>query len=432
MPSLENELRRYGDVLDDVASHTGQAPELATAARTRRAARTAFVAVAAVVVVSLIAVGLNTRSTKAPTPATSPIVGPTTTVATTTVTTTAADAEKAAAQAEAEARAARDRAAAAAWIGSHGGHVVDLHSADGIAMSQAAFYVVSDELDTNPAATFSRVDRKTLSVVSVRRTRSGSFHVAGGAVYLMAGTGPSAWMLQRLDPDTLRPLWTVPFTGENGPGDPSVAAGPTAVWVSFGNRLEELDGQSGRLLRSLAASMTDPNIGASIALDPTGRILWVGYGDGGGGTEPIETRDARTGARLVFNPQGAGSLGAPLLAATEAGAWVTYRSGMNGGASFFRAGDLKHVADLVVGGVPSFTGGVVVAPVGGTLWAGTFGFLACADSRTGQSLRTLRSSTSDAPYPNVFAIAADSTNVAVSINGTLGIFRPHDLCPNAK
>ena len=114
MPSLEEELRRYGDVLDDVAGGSGEPDELTTVAGTRRATRTALVAVAVVVVVSLIALASTARSTRKPSPATSPVVSPTT--ATTTDAAEARQAEARGAAAAAAARHARVDAEAAAWI----------------------------------------------------------------------------------------------------------------------------------------------------------------------------------------------------------------------------------------------------------------------------------------------------------------------------
>lgn len=81
MPRLEAELRRYGAVLDRSAASTGQAVELVTAPRSRRVTRTVrtvFAAFAVVVVAIVIAVAMSTRSTKEPSPATSPTVTPST------------------------------------------------------------------------------------------------------------------------------------------------------------------------------------------------------------------------------------------------------------------------------------------------------------------------------------------------------------------
>ena len=427
MPTLEDQLRRYGDVLDDVAVRAGQPVELATAARPRRAARTAIVGAAVVAVVSLIAVVSSTRSTHEPSPATAPIVAATTTTRT--------EAEKAAAQAEAERKAAIAKAEAEAayarseaWIREHHGQVVDLHYVYDIAMSDRAFYVVSSPDLGATAPSVSRVDRRTLRIVARPMTTAtgASIQVSGTAVYLLAHLRSGSEQLQRLDPETLRPVWTIPLIDGGGPLGPTVAGGPDTVWVSLGHRLQQLDGQSGRVIRSLASSATDSNVGASIALDPTGATLYVAYGDGGGGQEAIETRDAHTGTRLQFNAAGASALGGPLVFPTGAGAWIAFRGGMNGGASFYRASDVKRSAELILNGTSGFSGGVTLAPAGDTLWVGNDEFVACADARTGRGLNEVKR---DASNINIFSIAADSTSVAVTVNGTLGIFKPHDLCP---
>jgi hypothetical protein len=421
MPTLEDQLRRYGDVLDGVAHRTGEPVELAVAARPRRAASTALVAVALVVLASLIAVVASTRSTHEPSTGTSPNVAPTTTLSTSVPTTVDPT----------RAEAARQRAASAAWVRDHGGRVVDVNSVGDIAMSSRALYVLSvTNSDASPPTTLSRVDRQSMRVVSVGEKGAIDVSVGGDAVYLVKDLRSQS-TVERLDPETLLPLWTVRV----GSGTPDfavqIAADADAVWVGFDNQLEQLDPQSGAVRRGIASSTADPNVGESIALDPTGNILYVVYGQGGGAIEPIEMRDAHSGARLALNPDGPGGLGPPQIAVTDVGVWVAYRTGMNGEASFFRANDLKRGADLVVDGTPTFGMGVELATASGTLWVGNTLFIACTDAHTGQSLN--RVSSDNARNLDAYSIVADDTSVAVGIRGTtLGVFKPHDLCPEAK
>jgi hypothetical protein len=289
--------------------------------------------------------------------------------------------------------------------------------------------VLSDVNSADPAETLSRVDRTTGRIVSVQEPAAQTVTTGGTAVYLLSSPASLQWQIQRLDPDTLRPIWTVPISGSTGDG-PGFTAGSGVVWVSTGNRLEQLDAQSGTVRESRALSVD--NLDTSLALDPTGRLLYVVYGDTGGGTEPIEVRDASSGARLEFNPRGAASVGATDAVATTGGVWVSYRTGMNGAASFFRARDLGQSAVVTVAGMSSFGMGVGLSVFGSTLWVANVQFLACADAATGQAFAEPGQSGSNSLNLYAGPVAVDVRNAFVVIDGVLGVFSPHGLCPETK
>jgi len=416
MPTLEDQLRRYGTLLDDVAHRTDEPVSLTTGGRTRRPARTALLAVAVVAVVTLVAIATSTRSTHEPTPATTPVVGPTTTMG--------------------AAESAARRAVAKAWIEAHNGRVVDLRSVIDIAMSDRAVYVWSDDDAGDRWTTLSRVDRKTLHVTSVEVPAAAErLSVAGGALYLFTTGGqPSGWVLERLDPDTLVPRWTTPFVVPSTTRDPEVVGGSDAVWISVGHDIKQLDARSGRVLRSVNLTLADSPASAFLAVDPTGEILYVAYGADDGTTQPLQRRDAHTGQLATdptINETAAGGFVAPQIEATGAGAWVMVQTPESRGesvASLFRASDLKRIAS---------TEGTAIAgnlAFGGhTLWTANANLVACSDARTGQLIQYWGPLGSD-PSVKIYAdaIAADATRVAVSIDGTLGIFDADNLCRPEK
>ena len=171
----------------------------------RTAVRTALVAVAVVVVVSLIAVVSSTALDARARTATAPIGPNTTNPGTTTSSTTTPTPSDAQAK---------------AWITEHGGRAVDLHHSGDIAMSDRAVYTLSvTDAATSIPVMLSRVDRQTLRVVSVPAKNAVDVYVGGGAVYLVTNHRADS-SVQRLDPDSLQPLWTFPLVDPNASYSP--------------------------------------------------------------------------------------------------------------------------------------------------------------------------------------------------------------------
>jgi hypothetical protein len=245
--------------------------------------------------------------------------------------------------------------------------------------------------------------------------------------------------VSRLDPDTLRALWTVPIADASALDNATQIAGNAAmVWVSSGHEIEQLDAQSGARLRSVNLTLRTSSTQIYLTLDPNGQVLYVAYGDGGGSPQPLQKRDARTGEFSSLaptdNPTAAGGFTAPQLVATDAGVWVLVQGEHARGqltASLFRASDLKQVATLH--GTEGAPFGGALALGGHTLWTANADLVACSDARTGRLIHYWGPLGSD-PSVKTYAdsIAADATSVAVSIRGTLGIFSAHDLCPQEK
>lgn len=427
MPTLEDELRRYGELLDTAsdAAEPGHTFAVTEGSRPRRAARTALAAAAVVAIVIVVAVvasarpthevppGTSTHSTVAPTAPTTPTV--------TTASPTTTDAV--------EAWADNDRRAGNTWIQAHGGTPVALGGPFGpVTVTPRAVFAISSPAYT---PTLARIDRGTHRVTFLPLDGStASVAVGGDALYVQTNVGES-WELQRVDPDTLDVKWTVSLGGaDNVSSQQAVAGGPDFVWDSAGRHLEQRDARTGHVQRTIPLSVAKDDVDATLALSPDLRTLYVAYGDFGGGTEPIETRDAATGRRLAYRASGVGSIGLPRPTATSTGVWLSYATGMQGAATFFRAPDLRPAAALTIGNQTSFGMGVDLAVSGSTLWASNFDFVACADARTGRELNRIGPPDQEHNV-NAESIAADSTTVAVSVGGVVGIFPTHALCPQA-
>ena len=306
------------------------------------------------------------------------------------------------------------------------GQIVDLRSVIDIAMSDRAVYVWSDDDSGDKWTTLSRVDRTTLHVTSIEVVAGTErLSVASGAVYLVTTGGqPSGWVVERLDPDTLTLQWTAPFVIPSTTRDPEAVGGPDAVWVSVGHDIKQLDPRSGRVLRSVNLTPADSKANAFLAIDPTGRFLYVAYGADDGTPQPLERRDARTGQLATpgpaINETAAGGFVAPQIVATDAGAWVMVQTPEVPGqlvASLYRAGDLERIATLHGTEGTPFSGNLAFG--GQILWTANADFVACSDARTGRLTHDWGPLGADATVKiYADAIAADATSVAVNIDGT--------------
>ena len=434
MPVLEDELRRYGDLLDTAADapEPGHTFALTTDERPRRVARTVLAAAAVVVIVVLVAVLASARSTHEVAPATTPSTDAVTSTTVQTTTTPTTVTSRAAADAAAHEATLAARAEGVRWIETYGGTRVPLPDASGpLAVTPHAFLAISTGAWADSPTTLFRIDRVTHRVTSLPLGPHSSGNsvaaltVGGGALYAQTNFGEN-WQLRRIDPDTLRVLWTVSLGGSDAVStDHAVAGGSDWVWVSANGHLEQRDARTGRVLRTISRPLRD-NYDATIALSPDLHTLYVAYGDFvRGGSEPIETRDAATGARLAYRAQSVTSVGPPTLYPTAAGVWVAFRNGTTGGAWFLRAKDLLSTTGvLVIDGKNSFEQGVDLAFSGSTLWARNPNFgIACANARWGTQIGT------PDPAPATTTIAADESTVVVTVNGAVGIFVPDDLCP---
>jgi hypothetical protein len=119
---------------------------------------------------------------------------------------------------------------------------------------------------------------------------------------------------------------------------------------------------------------------SSIAIDPTGRLLYAGFD---GNRPSIAELNATTGATLAETSAYFGfDLGGPRLAAIVGNVWVAYATGMDGTTVELHAANLTQAA----GGVGGLhTNGIDVFRGNAILWMsdGMAGELFCADQGTG-------------------------------------------------
>ncbi len=201
---------------------------------------------------------------------------------------------------------------------------------------------------------------------------------AGGAVWVLGrrGTG-GVGLIRRLDTRTLRSIG-----GVRVPGHPeSIVATTAGVWVAVGRSLFRLDAWSGARTLSTSLSGTITHIAAS----PDGNLLYVTTR---GPTLPDDSvplleLSAWSGEILHRATSCCADLrGVSSLAATAAGVWATFPTGMMGGVEFFRWEDLaRRFSPEGEGG----SNGVTVAVGGGIVWRLDAGHVTCFGPGTGKN-----------------------------------------------
>jgi hypothetical protein len=273
-----------------------------------------------------------------------------------------------------------------------------------------------------------RIDRASGAV-----TRGGSFpnawHMAQTAsgLWIAAGadqsvpTSDTQW-LTLVDPVTLKVKQRIRLPGTPDAGSvsvPQLSATSNLMWLGYGQALYRLDASTGRSL----ASQSLPGPVTGVAIDPSGRRLYVGVNAQGSpnGDALVIEFDALTGSRIASAPTGGLGLGGPTVAAAPDGVWIAYATGMMGSAEHRSAADLT----LVVGPHRQATNGIRVFVGGGALWfvdPGA-GQVACADLRTGT---VAASSQETLPA----AVVADANGSYLGDADGVGFLRPDQSCPH--
>jgi hypothetical protein len=209
--------------------------------------------------------------------------------------------------------------------------------------------------------------------------------VSGGWVWLVVGRATDAVAYQ-LDPDGLAIHAEVVLaksgtmtTNEPIPA-PVVTATPGGpLWVGAGSGLWALDPSTGATQAHLGVSGRV----AWLSTDPGGGFLYVVTGNPAGGGETVTQYDSRTGHLLRSSNQPE-AVAAGTAAATSGGVWLSYRSGMAGGAFELSSANFTVLSHSGGFGVLEEMGGVGSAVSDGVLWLTSDKGLTCADPSGGK------------------------------------------------
>ena len=143
--------------------------------------------------------------------------------------------------------------------------------------------------------------------------------VSGGWLWLTGQTYPQSIATLRIDPASLRTAQTLQ------PPAAVLAGTATVLWAVVSGSLERLDPSTGAVLTRARGSVSAVGV-SSTALYTV---------DDSGDPWTVSRRDSATGAVLDQQSLMVGVRGSAVVTAVEGGAWVAYRTGMDGWASFF-------------------------------------------------------------------------------------------------
>ena len=232
---------------------------------------------------------------------------------------------------------------------------------------------------------------------AVRATRvvPGAYAMAsaGGSLWVSRGglpntkSAPGFALIERFDPSTLAPRGTIRL-----PGRPrELAAGPAGLWVASGHRLYLLDPSTGHVRRSVPVS----GYVERLAVDPTGELMYdTTYKPPLGNVVlAVEERNSRTGALIVRNTQGVrGLLTVNAVSPEPGGVWVSFSTGMLGGATLFSSSDLHRLAFWHPMRREGGSNATAAFASTGALWVldGQAETISCADPRTGATRAVTR------------------------------------------
>ena len=302
-----------------------------------------------------------------------------------------------------------------------------------IALAPNAIYIIYEK--SQPAGSYD----PALARVAIIDRSTGELHdggafpgaqslaLAGGYLWVASGASPGvnrsdANVLYRVDASSLvveRRISLGRLVSNGNYEPPVLAAIGGRLWVGYGVHVARLDPTTGAVLHT--STVGNPGAGvSSLAIDPSGRVLYVGMaGDCVTGASVAEV-NSTTGMRIATTSAYYGcDLGGPNLAATGDGVWVAYATGLEGAAAELRASDLEQSA-LIPGqhsnGIEAFTGG-------GVLWLtdGMAGELFCADPATGATRASVI-------WPLGGLVAADARGAFLGGYDGVSFLRPDPLC----
>jgi hypothetical protein len=247
-----------------------------------------------------------------------------------------------------------------------------------------------------------------------------------GAVTMSSGRPTTQAQGYEVDPETLSVIRTLPLPpAMPADGIMALAAGPEGtLWIGYSQNLLRVDVATGHILDEITAP--SGLIVSDVAVDPTGRFLYVSYAHNvGGPTEGAEEGavvyeyDAVSGRELVDTVGGPviGSVAGANLVAVPGGVWVSFRTGMAGLTVFLRQSDLAVSAgatsDSTIGSPFAWMMDASVAYGDGTLFlAQEGGLVACIDAQTGEVRGT-------ETLPN--SAEEDGVITVLAVNGSAGL-----------
>jgi hypothetical protein len=208
--------------------------------------------------------------------------------------------------------------------------------------------------------------------------------VAGGLVWLggnnqyPATPFPESSTLIGVDARTLAVVQRLSFPGTAHPLVANLAGDSDSLWLAYGTRVYRLSAGTGSTLVSQAIN----GIATSIALDPSGRHLYIGMNTFAASfPAAIIEVDPLTLTALVSASTGGGDLGGPHVAAGANDVWVSFATGMLGQVEHRQASNLALLPVAPV----NHSNGVRVAVIAGMIWVADSiaGQLICLDPNTG-------------------------------------------------
>ena len=229
---------------------------------------------------------------------------------------------------------------------------------------------------------------------------------------------PDSRMLLGVDSLSLSTQYRVTLPDEAAPIAlvANLASDSRMAWVAYGAHLYRVAAGGG----GMAASRSLSGVATSVAVDPSGRRVYVGFEDvPATGNATITAFDSAVLTPIISAATGGGGTGGPHVAAGAQDVWVSYATGMLGAVEHRRASDLASVPMAST----MHTNGVQVFAIAGMVWVADAmaGQLTCLDPQTG-AVRGRWST------PQGGVIAGDGSALYFGDVTGVGTFAPDSRC----